>query len=656
MTDHVRGKLDGIVRLLNDGRMDDAESTCRGYLNGDPDEINLLGILGAMLIRKGDLDEAEQHLRRAIGIEPGFAKPHEDMGAIYLARNDPHAAISYFERARSLDSDNSSATRGLGVAYQRAGKNVEAQALRQELMQATATPNLLGEANALRLRGEPAQAEQLCDAILKREPENTDALSILAAAASDDERYVIAEGYLRRIVKLKIDDPDSLFDLANFLGERGRYPEAIEFLQSAVALAPDNPDVQLHLGNMYGIVGQTADALGAYENCLDIRPDDPAALIGRGHMLRITGFQDEANASYKRSVEVSPEIGSTWWYLASLHRYSASDEEVVTMQSQLESESLAPDSKIAFHFALARAFEKRESFTAAWEQYVQGNSLKRSIVKYDPVKLEVDQNRIKDVFNANFLASVSAQTPAAVTPIFVLGMPRSGSTLIEQILGSHSSLEGVGELPYVLMLTSSMIANKPDNLHYTEIMQQLSSHEITALGRSYLYHASTHCADETMFFTDKMPENFSHVGFIRSILPHAKIIDARREPMATCVANYRQLFAQGKTQTYDLNELGEYYLQYIDMMAHWDAVLPGEVLRVQYEEVVADLEGQVRRILDFCGLPFEQGCVEYHKSDRPVNTASSEQVREPIYTSAVEFWRNFDPYLEELREVLEPVL
>jgi LPS sulfotransferase NodH len=373
-------------------------------------------------------------------------------------------------------------------------------------------------------------------------------------------------------------------------------------------------------------------------------------------MLRITGFQDEANASYKRSVEVSPEIGSTWWYLASLHRYSASDEEVVTMQSQLESESLAPDSKIAFHFALARAFEKRESFTAAWEQYVQGNSLKRSIVKYDPVKLEVDQNRIKDVFNANFLASVSAQTPAAVTPIFVLGMPRSGSTLIEQILGSHSSLEGVGELPYVLMLTSSMIANKPDNLHYTEIMQQLSSHEITALGRSYLYHASTHCADETMFFTDKMPENFSHVGFIRSILPHAKIIDARREPMATCVANYRQLFAQGKTQTYDLNELGEYYLQYIDMMAHWDAVLPGEVLRVQYEEVVADLEGQVRRILDFCGLPFEQGCVEYHKSDRPVNTASSEQVREPIYTSAVEFWRNFDPYLEELREVLEPVL
>ena len=656
MTDHVRGKLDGIVRLLNDGRMDDAESTCRGYLNGDPDEINLLGILGAMLIRKGDLDEAEQHLRRAIGIEPGFAKPHEDMGAIYLARNDPHAAISYFERARSLDSDNSSATRGLGVAYQRAGKNVEAQALRQELMQATATPNLLGEANALRLRGEPAQAEQLCDAILKREPENTDALSILAAAASDDERYVIAEGYLRRIVKLKIDDPDSLFDLANFLGERGRYPEAIEFLQSAVALAPDNPDVQLHLGNMYGIDGQTADALGAYENCLDIRPDDPAALIGRGHMLRITGFQDEANASYKRSVEVSPEIGSTWWYLASLHRYSASDEEVVTMQSQLESESLAPDSKIAFHFALARAFEKRESFTAAWEQYVQGNSLKRSIVKYDPVKIEVDQDRIKDVFNANFLASVSAQTPAAVTPIFVLGMPRSGSTLIEQILGSHSLLEGVGELPYVLMLTSSMIANKPDNLHYTEIMQQLSSHEITALGRSYLYHASTHCADETMFFTDKMPENFSHVGFIRSILPHAKIIDARREPMATCVANYRQLFAQGKTQTYDLNELGEYYLQYIDMMAHWDAVLPGEVLRVQYEEVVADLEGQVRRILDFCGLPFEQGCVEYHKSDRPVNTASSEQVREPIYTSAVEFWRNFDPYLEELREVLEPVL
>ena len=187
-------------------------------------------------------------------------------------------------------------------------------------------------------------------------------------------------------------------------------------------------------------------------------------------------------------------------------------------------------------------------------------------------------------------------------------------------------------------------------------MQQLSDDELTGLGRSYLYHASTHCADETAFFTDKMPANFPHVGFIRSVLPHAKIIDARREPMATCVANFRQLFAQGKNQSYDLTELGEYYLHYVDMMAHWDAVLPGKVLRVQYEEVVADLEGQVRRILDFCGVPFEQGCVEYHRSDRPVNTASSEQVREPIYTSAVEFWKNFDPYLDELREVLEPVL
>ncbi len=326
------------------------------------------------------------------------------------------------------------------------------------------------------------------------------------------------------------------------------------------------------------------------------------------------------------------------------------------MQAQLQSKDLAPDSKVAFHFAFPRAFEKRENFSAAWDHYRQGNTLKRSLVKYDPVKAEVDNDRIKSVFTADYLSSVNSQTPTDVTPVFVLGMPRLGSTLIEQILGSHSALEGVGELPYILMLTSSMIANKQGSLHYTEVLPELNDDELKGLGRSYLYHASTHCAADSQFFTDKMPANFPHVGFIRAILPHAKIIDARREPMATCVANYRQLFAQGKNQSYDLTELGEYYLQYLDMMTYWDAVLPGAVLRVQYEDVVADLDGQVRRILDYCGLPFESGCVEYHKSNRPVNTASSEQVREPIYTSAVAFWENFDPYLDELRDVLEPIL
>jgi len=656
MTDPIRQKLEDIVRLTNDGRLGEAESVCREGLAEKPNEVNLLGILGAILIKKGDWDDAEKQLSRAIELEPGFAKPHEDLGALHLARNDADVAIPFFEKALALDSSLLSARHGLAVALHRAGREQEAQALRAGTRRASSTSALLAEADAVLKSGGTEEAGHICDLILSREPENIDALRILAIAATGDERFVIAEGYLRRIAKLAPESAGALADLGKFLGDRGRYPEAIEQLQPAAVLAPHDPDIQLYLGNMFGIVGQIEDALRSYNACLEQRKDDPSALIGKGHMLRITGRQDEANVCYRRCAEVSPDIGSTWWYLASLHRYAATDDEVAAMQSQLATGTLTPESEVGFHFALARAFEERELYQAAWEQYSLGNTRKRALVKYDPVKSEMNQGKIKETYSAGFLSTKVANTPTDITPIFILGMPRSGSTLIEQILASHSKVAGNGELPYILMMTASMITDKPGSLHYTEIMDQLDADGLTGLGRSYLHFASTHSIEEQPYFTDKMPANYPHVGFIHQVLPHAKIIDARREPMASCVANYRQLFAQGKNQSYDLTELGEYYLNYLAMMAHWDEVLPGHVLRVQYEDVVTDLDTEVRRILDFCGLPFEASCIEFHKSTRPVNTASSEQVREPIYTSAIEFWKKFDPYLDELREVLKPIL
>ncbi len=656
MTVDVRRSLDDIVQLMNKNRIGAAETMCRENLGLQPDDVNLLGMLGAILIKKGAWEKAEKHLRRAIELEPGFAKPYEDLGVLHLARNQHRRAIPFFEKAIAIDPGQPSAMRGLAIALHRTGREEEAEALRTQAVQATSTANLLVEAEGLRRSGATREAEQVCDVILRREPENMDALRILAIIATDDERFVIAEGFLRRIVKLAPRKAGPLRDLGKFLGDRGRYPEAIEQLQAAAPLSPEDPDIQLHLGNMLGIAGRSEEALRAYDKCLLHKKDEPAALIGRGHMLRIAGRQEEANACYTRCAKVSPDIGSTWWYLASLHRYSASDDEVRAMQAQLETGTLTPDSTVAFHFALARAFEKRERYEDAWTQYSLGNAGKRALVHYDPVQSELDQRKIRETFSAEFLATQSATTPTGVKPIFILGMPRSGSTLIEQILASHSLVEGAGELPYILMMTKNLLANRPGSLHYTEVMGQLDVDELTGLGKSYLHYAATHCSEDRPYFTDKMPANYPHAGFIHQTLPHAKVIDARREPMATCVANYRQLFAQGKNQTYDLTELGEYYLQYSEMMAHWDEVLPGYVLRVQYEDVVTDLESQVRRILEFCGLPFDPACLDYHKSDRPVNTASAEQVREPIYTSAVEFWKNYDPYLDELREVLSPIL
>jgi len=641
--------FDDIFRHIDAGRHDKAEALCRETLEAAPGDVSLIALLGAILLKAQQFDEGEQLLLQAIEIEPSFARPHEDLGVLYLGRNEAEKSVTYFEKAISLDDRQASAYRGLAVALHKAGRSSEADALRKKFMPTSP----VAEAEALHRSGESAQAEQLCQELLKREPENISALRLLAVIATDDERYIVAEGLLRRVVTIASENPLAARDLGRFLGDRGRYPEAIESLEKAAALDDKSAEIQLILGDMRAIVGRTADALQAYDYSLALQPDEPAALLGRAHMLRISGESLESESCYRRCIEIRPEMGDAWWNLASMHGYSASDEEIATMQAQIESKDTHEDSEVALSFALARAFEQRKDFESAWACYLRGNACKRMLIKYDPVETEVQKKAIESVFTSELLAGKNASTPADKTPLFIVGMPRSGSTLLEQILASHSQVAGNGELPYIIMMSNSVAGKKLDGLHYPEIMRELGASQLTGLGRSYLHHASIHTEADKAFFTDKMPANFSHVGFIKQILPHAKIIDARRDPVATCVANFRQLFAQGKNQSYDMIELAEYYLQYVDLMAHWERVLPGAVLRVQYEDVVADIEGEVRRILDFCGLSFEQACVDFYKNARPVNTASAEQVRQPIYQSAVEFWKHYDQYLDELKEVLQ---
>ncbi len=626
MGNGIRAKLEEAFSLIDTGNIDKAEALCRESLASDPDEINLLGLLGAILVKKGEFAEAEQCLLRTIQLEPAFAKPYEDLGVLYMARDEPDKAAQFFEKAAEL---------GQG---------------RESMM------HLLAVANRFRQSGEHARAQQICADVLERDTRNLAALRLLAIIAADTEYFGNAEKYLRRILELSPGQPGALLDLGRFLGDRSRFPEAIDVLQEAAALDETNPQIQLALGDMLAIVGQSAESLRAFERCLAQKPDEPAALIGRAHMLRIAGRQDDAERTYRQCIQVRPELGDAWWNLASLHGFTATEEDINQMRSRLDTGELSPESKIAFHFALARALEQREDFANAWEQYELGNAHKRTLIKYDPVEKELQQRKIRDAFNAELFDREPAATPNDKTPIFILGMPRSGSTLIEQILASHSQVEGAGELPYIILLSKALGGGRTDDLKYPELVGELDASELSALGRTYLHHTATHRSQDTPYFTDKMPANFSHVGFIRLILPHAKIIDARRHPMATCVANYRQLYAQGKHQSYDLTELGEYYLQYAEDMDHWERVIPGAVLHVQYEDVVSDLESQVRRILDFCGLSFEESCVHYHRNARPVNTASAEQVRQPIYDSAIEFWKHYEKYLDELRQILAPVL
>lgn len=656
MPGDTRQTLEAIVGMVRDGRVDAALELCRESLSRHSEDVNLLGMLGAILLRQGAWGEAERVLQRTLDIEPAFAKPHEDLGILYLTTNRPAKAVTFFERAIALDPEAPSARRGLAAALQQAGRGEEAALLQEATAPRSPVAALLAEADAARQRGDSRRAEQLCQQIIEKEPQNLPALRQLAILATEAGQFVIAENFLRRILEISPRHVGAHLDLGRFLGQRGRYPEAIEVLEDAATLHGDNADLQLLCGDMLAIIGRSADALRAYERCLSLRPEDPQALLGCGHMLRIEGRREAAQAAYRRCTTIRPEIGEAWWNLASLRGYTADDADIAKIEAELEKPALPPESRVAFHFALARACETRGDYERAWQHYLKGNALQRGLVKYDPVETELQQRRIIGAFTEGVFDREPAETPVDRTPVFILGMPRSGSTLIEQILASHSQVEGTGELPYIIMLTKTLAATEAEGAHYPEAVLQLDSRTRTGLGRSYLHYTRSHLDEDRPFFTDKMPANFAHAGFIRLILPHARIIDARREPLATCVANFRQLYAQGKNQSYDLAELGEYYLQYVAIMDHWDKVMPGAVLRVRYEDVVADLEGQVRRMLDFCGLPFEQNCIDYHRSTRPVNTASSEQVREPIYTSAVDFWRCFDAHLDELKEILAPVL
>ena len=342
--------------------------------------------------------------------------------------------------------------------------------------------------------------------------------------------------------------------------------------------------------------------------------------------------------------------------MANLKTYELSDADVQAMTVALTQDDLADSAAVNFSFALAKAHEDRGDFDSAWRHYQEGNGRQRRLEHYDPVQTEVTNDEIIAVFNQTLLDRLGGQGHPDPAPIFILGLPRSGSTLIEQILASHSMVEGTSELPYVGRVATGLNRNRADGINYPFAMRELKPANLAAMGQQYLQMAALHRHTDRPRFIDKMPNNFPSVGLIKLILPNAKIIDARRYPLDSTFSCYRQLFAKGQTFVYDLIEIGEYFLQYQRLMDHWHDVLPGQVLTMQYEEVATDLEAQVRRLLDFCELPFEPGCLKFYETDRAIRTASSEQVRQPIYTKSIHFWRNYENHLGELIDTLEPVL
>ncbi len=372
-------------------------------------------------------------------------------------------------------------------------------------------------------------------------------------------------------------------------------------------------------------------------------------------MLKTVGRQAEAIEAYRHATRLRPEHSEAWWSLSNLKTFRFDDAEVEAMQRQLGQDALPDEARVQFSFALAKALEDRGEHARAFELYERGNRTRRRLESYDPVQTEVIHERIRAVFDADFLARHAGAGDPDPAPIFVVGLPRSGSTLIEQILASHSQVDATHELPEVGRLIQKIGRDRAGKLAYPEAVRDFDAAAFAAFGREYLEATRQH-RREAPRFVDKNPNNFASVGLLSLALPNARIINARRHPLDTCLSCYRQLFARGQPFTYDLTELGEYYLEYDRLMTHWHAVLPGRVLDVRYEDVVADLGGQVRKMLEFCGLPWEDACLRFHETERAIRTASSEQVRQPLYDRSIGYWRNYERELAPLVEILRPVL
>jgi len=641
------------IGLIAAGQLSAAETRCRAALKRYPGDVNMQALLGALLVKLDRREEAEKTLREVIEAAPSFAKPHEDLGFLLLQDKRPAEALPILERATVLDPALERAWFNFGKALALLGRGKEADAAFEKCFERSPEKRLMALAAEHHKEGRTEEAERLYRRVLRDNPRNVDALRLLAQLAAKSGRGDDAEVLLERAVEIAPDFVQALLDLGQLRKEEDRYGEALDCFNHVLALEPTHPQAHFLRAGTLARASFTHEAVDAYRRCLELRPTHLGARLGLGHVLKAVGDYEGSVASYDACIRQAPDFGETYWSLANLKTYRFDDATIAEMEKRTASGNVQSD--VNFLFALAKAYEDRGDYERAWDAYRRGNEKQRAEVAYDPVQTEVMNDRLVAAYDEEFMATRRDAGNLDAAPIFILGLPRSGSTLLEQILASHSQVEGTAELPYIGRLATSLNRNQSTGMNYPEAMRELAPANLCALGAEYLALASMHRRSGAPRFIDKMPNNFPNAAFIAAILPNSRIVDARRHPLDACLSNYRQLFAKGQAFTYDLTEIGEYYLQYQRMMDHWARVIPGRVLTVQYEEVVADFEAQVRRLLDFCGLPFEEACLRFYESERPVRTPSAEQVRQPIYDRSVGHWRHYEKYLGELIDVLEPI-
>jgi tetratricopeptide (TPR) repeat protein len=615
------------------------------------------GTLAIALSRARDLlgrdaalaEEQAREILRAIPDQPD-ALLLRGRALAALERHDD--AIAIFRRAAERNLNSADAWRLLGdqLVLSGDGKGADTAYARQ-IKASVHDPRLRRAATALCDNDIPV-AETLLREHLKEKPTDVAAIRMLAEVAGRLGRNADARALLERAVDLAPGFAPARFNLATVLYRQSNFVEAVDMLDRLLDDEPANPAYRNLKGAALARFGDFDDAIAQFEQVLARRPDHARIWMSYGHVLKTTGRQADSIAAYRRAIKLMPDLGEAWWSLANLKTVRFSEADKAAMEKSLASAS--SDEQVHFHFALGKADEDAGAYEAAFGHYADGNRLRRAALRFDPEDTSAAVARACALFTPEFFARREGQGCQAGDPIFIVGMPRSGSTLIEQILASHPMVEGTQELPDILRLVRRLAGD--DRRRYPTLLADLDGEALRALGQGYLDSTRPQRKTKRAFFIDKMPNNWLHAGLIHLILPHAKIVDARRHPLACCFSNFKQHFAIGQAFAYSLEDMGRYYADYVVLMTHFDAVLPGRIHRVFYEAMVDDAEGEIRRLLDDLGLPFDPACLRFHETKRSIRTASSEQVRMPIFRNGVEQWQRFERWLDPLKSALGPAL
>ena len=625
-------------------------------LKAVPAHPNATLLLGIARRRCGDPAASHALLAALAASQPQWAAAHCELGLTLGSLGRGEDAVVCLRRAVELAPGFVAAWRALADHLSAMGDDAGAEAAyAQQIKHSTKDPRLLQAAAALYANRIP-EAEALLREHLKQFPTDVAAIRMFAEVAARLERYADAENLLARCVQLAPGFTAARRNYATVLHRQYKDARALEEAERLLADDPRDPTYRNLKAAILGNLGRYAESIELYAGILGEYPHQEKVWLNYGHALKTAGRQEESIAAYRRCIALAPDSGAAYWSLANLKTFKFAAADLDAMRAQLARSDLPQEARMHLQFAAGKALEDARAYADSFASYALANRIRHASLGYDPERTSARVRRCKQILTREFFEHRRGYGAAAADPIFIVGLPRSGSTLIEQILASHSAVEGTMELPDLISIARNLPGASANEPRYPGSLAALSPADCRALGEQYIRQTRIQRTTGAAFFIDKMPNNFPYVGFIQLVLPNARIIDARRHPLGCCFSVFKQHFARGQNFAYDLGDLGRYYRDYVELMAHFDEVLPGRVHRVIYEKLIEDTDAEVRRLLSYCGLPFEEQCLRFHENERAVRTASSEQVRQPIFRDALEHWRHFEPWLAALKEALGPVL